>query len=91
MYRDYLQADQKQKNEAAKKAQTTPGKTQTSIDMAFEKAKQLHTHFNEQSTTVFLASAASQMLWLFAEKSSATLNTHPSPIRVSRLCRSSWE
>lgn len=40
VYGDYLQADQKRKNEAAKKAQT-PGKTQTSIDTAFEKAKQL--------------------------------------------------
>ena len=43
VYRDYVQADQKKKNEATKKAQTATGKTQMLIDTAFEKAKQLPT------------------------------------------------
>ena len=39
---DYLQADHKRKNEAAKKAKTaTAGKTQTLIDTAFERVKLL--------------------------------------------------
>ena len=42
VYNDYLQADHKRKNEAAKKAKTaTAGKTQTLIDMAFERVKEL--------------------------------------------------
>ena len=41
MYRDYVQADQKRKNEAAKKAPKATGKTL--IDTAFERTKQLPT------------------------------------------------
>lgn len=41
VYREYLQADQKRKTEAAKKAAATSSRTQTFIDTAFEKAKQL--------------------------------------------------
>lgn len=46
---------------------------------------------NWQHMTGLLASAASRMLWLFAEKLSATLNAPPSPVHVCRLCRSSRE
>ena len=41
VYRDYVQADQKRKNEAAKKAPKATGKTL--IDTAFERTKQLPT------------------------------------------------